>query len=127
MRLHFIESRTFEGLTYEAGIYEVNGALATRLLERFPRICSVEEELAPSSKSRSGDKYMIKSKMESEGTEPESPRPMQYIAATYQARLLARHYNIDLAQIQGNGNGGKITVRDVREYLATAPITMGEG
>ena len=120
MRLRLVESRTFEGLTYEAGTYEVDRALAQRLLERFPCVCSVEELAPPSKSSRMGGKrHTVKSKMESEGAEPDTSSSPRHIEATYHARLLAERCGIDLTQIQGSGRGGKITVGDVREYLTT--------
>jgi len=37
MKVIFLERRTLDGLTYEAGEYEVDEALGERLMATFPR------------------------------------------------------------------------------------------
>lgn len=42
---------------------------------------------------------------------------MSEIKASYEARLLADQYDIDLTKIKGSGPGGEITVQDVEQYI----------
>lgn len=41
-------------------------------------------------------------------------------------RKLAREHNVDLAQVQGSGAGGRVTKKDVEIYLAAAPAAAPE-
>ncbi len=45
------------------------------------------------------------------------PAPGERIVATPAARRLAREHDVDLAQIQGSGPGGRIVEKDVRAFI----------
>lgn len=47
--------------------------------------------------------------------------PLREVRATPIARRLAREHGLDLAQVPGSGEGGRITEKDIQTYLAAQP------
>jgi len=57
-----------------------------------------------------------------ESREAQEP-PAREVRASPVARRMARKHNIDLAQVEGTGRGGRITEKDIRALLETRPLT----
>jgi pyruvate/2-oxoglutarate dehydrogenase complex dihydrolipoamide acyltransferase (E2) component len=45
------------------------------------------------------------------------PEPVQEVDATDAARKAAQEYDIDLADVEGTGSGGRVILSDVEAYL----------
>ena len=111
MKMIFEERRTFEGFTYKPGEHEVADALGERLLATFPAVCKVGTGQEP--------------EVDEEKVEvPEMPEPSDepgvvpsQADATERARVLADERGVDLSRVKGTGSGGRITARDVRNYV----------
>ncbi|HZG65331.1 MAG TPA: biotin/lipoyl-containing protein, partial [Herpetosiphonaceae bacterium] len=61
---------------------------------------------------------------QSQPEHPEQPAGAPPISPVV-ARLAAEH-SLDLAQIKGTGAGGRVTKKDVEQYLAAGPVTVSE-
>lgn len=78
---------------------------------------AAEEEVAISSPAAAREEAAISSSAAASASEPAAASPGNGMHLTPAVRMLAREHSVDVTQVTGSGIGGRVTKKDVLEYV----------